>query len=174
MRSARRAARPWRYTCGAPAGLGRISISRQPTPLTPRPSTLLMASFAAQRPASRSTLPPTYRRSRSVRTRSRNRSGNFPSTRTMRSMSMRSIPTSWRLMVGIVPEALFDRHRFREVARLVHVGAAGDGDLVGQELEREDGDHRADLLGCLRDVDDVVRIVVDLVVALGGDRNDRR
>ena len=53
-RAARAAARAWRRTCGGPAQLGRISISRQPTPRTPRPSTLLIASLAAQRPAIRS------------------------------------------------------------------------------------------------------------------------
>ena len=49
--SARAAARPWSRTAGCPVGSRSISMSRQPMPRTPRPSTLLTASLAAQRPA---------------------------------------------------------------------------------------------------------------------------
>ena len=49
--SARLAARPLRLTDGWPVGSRSISISVQPTPRTPSPSTLDTASFAAQRPA---------------------------------------------------------------------------------------------------------------------------
>ena len=48
---ARCAARPWRTTFGWPVGRRSISMSRQPTPRTPRPSTLDTDSLAAQRPA---------------------------------------------------------------------------------------------------------------------------
>ena len=36
---------------------------------------------------------------------------------------------------------LLDRHRLGEVARLVHVGAAGDRHVVGEQLERDDRQH---------------------------------
>ena len=48
--SARRRARSCSRTVGWPVGSRTISISRQPTPRTPRPRTLLTASLAAQRP----------------------------------------------------------------------------------------------------------------------------
>jgi hypothetical protein len=44
-------ARPWRRTRGWPVGSRSISMSRQPMPRTPRPSTFDTASLAAQRPA---------------------------------------------------------------------------------------------------------------------------
>ena len=49
--SARAAARPWRRIAGCPVGSRSTSMSFQPIPRTPRPSTLDTASFAAQRPA---------------------------------------------------------------------------------------------------------------------------
>ena len=49
--SARAAARPWSRTAGWPVGRRSISMSRQPMPRTPSPSTLETASLAAQRPA---------------------------------------------------------------------------------------------------------------------------
>ncbi len=49
--SARRSARSCSCTVGWPVGSRTISISRQPTPRTPSPRTLLTASLAAQRPA---------------------------------------------------------------------------------------------------------------------------
>ena len=49
--SARAAARPWRRTHGWPVGSRSTSMSRQPIPRTPRPSTFDTASLAAQRPA---------------------------------------------------------------------------------------------------------------------------
>ncbi len=61
--SARFAARPLRRTDGCPVGSRSISISVQPTPRTPSPSTLDTASFAAQRPAKFSGRLRTYRRS---------------------------------------------------------------------------------------------------------------
>ena len=49
--SARALARSCSRTVGWPVGSRTTSISRQPTPRTPSPSTLLTASLAAQRPA---------------------------------------------------------------------------------------------------------------------------
>ena len=37
---------------------------------------------------------------------------------------------------------LFDRDALREVARLVHVGTARHGHVVGQKLQRQHGDQR--------------------------------
>src|SRR6185503_469165 len=96
----------------------------------------------------------------SVRTRWRNRSGKRPSVAMMRSMSIRSTPISWRL-IAAVWRRLFDRDRLREVAWLIDVRAARHRDLVGEQLERHDRDHRRHLLGCLGDVEDVLRVAVD-------------
>ena len=49
--SARAAARPWSLTAGWPVGIRSISMSRQPMPRTPSPSTFETASLAAHRPA---------------------------------------------------------------------------------------------------------------------------
>ena len=39
-----------------------------------------------------------------------------------------------------VHSKLFHRNGFRQVAGLVHVAALGDGDVVGKQLERDDGE----------------------------------
>ena len=53
----RSSARPCSATMGWPSGVRRISISRQPTPRIPRPSTFETASFAAHLPARCRTFP---------------------------------------------------------------------------------------------------------------------
>ena len=90
----RSSARPWSVTVGCPARVRRISISLQPTPRTPRPSTFETASFAAQRPDRCKMFVRQYICSHSVYTRSRNRRGCFSSTLRIRAVSMMSIPTS--------------------------------------------------------------------------------
>ena len=42
----------------------------------------------------------------------------------------------------IAAAGLFDGHALGEVSRLVHVAAEFDGDVVGQELQRNDGENR--------------------------------
>src|SRR5205823_12949699 len=50
---------------------------------------------------------------------------------------------------------LFHRHRLGQVARLVHVAAQTHRDVVGEELERDDGEDRREQLRAGRDLDDV-------------------
>ena len=92
--SARRAARPCSFTAGCPVGRRSISMSRQPIPRTPRPSTFETASLAAHRPAMVSGRPRTYAASAGVRTRLVNRSPNLASESLMRETRMMSIPSS--------------------------------------------------------------------------------
>ena len=42
-----------------------------------------------------------------------------------------------------VPSSLLDRHALGEVARLIDVAAELDGEVIGEELERDDGEDRA-------------------------------
>ena len=38
--------------------------------------------------------------------------------------------------------SLFDRNALRKIPRLIHVAASADGDVVGEELQRDDVDQR--------------------------------
>ena len=68
----------------------------------------------------------------------------------------------------------FDRHAFREVARLVHVAAELDGEMVGEKLQRDDGQHRHHDIVRVGHGDDVVGDALQLRgAALGRDRDDR-
>ena len=49
-----------------------------------------------------------------------------------------------------------DGHALGEVARLVHVAAAKQGDVIGQELQRDDRDQRLEVVWHLGDVDHFV------------------
>jgi hypothetical protein len=44
---------------------------------------------------------------------------------------------------------LLDRDRLGEVARLINVASAAHRDVVGEELERDDGQHRREQVGFL-------------------------
>ena len=70
--------------------------------------------------------------------------------------------------------ALLDRDRLGEVARLVDVRAAGDRHVVGEQLERDDREDRAQRLVGVGDPADVVGEALDLRIALGRDRDDPR
>jgi len=60
---------------------------------------------------------------------------------------------------------------FSEVAGLVDVAAAADGDVVGEELQGDDFEQGKEQLGGLRDVNDVFDQMGDGGVAFDGDRN---
>src|SRR5439155_113412 len=73
---------------------------------------------------------------------------------------------------GSTARDLLHRHRLREVARLVHVAAEAHGDVVGEELERDDGDERRQELGARGHLDNVLRLRRDVPVARVGDGDD--
>src|SRR5438445_3012937 len=66
---------------------------------------------------------------------------------------------------------LFDSDGFGEVARLIDVAAAADGDVVGEKLERDDFEERDEKLRRGRKLDDVIGGGTSEVVA-GGDNGD--
>jgi signal transduction histidine kinase len=49
--------------------------------------------------------------------------------------------------------SLLDRNALREIARLIDVAAEFDGEMIGEELERDDGQDGADEIGDFRDGD---------------------
>src|SRR5436309_2358443 len=67
---------------------------------------------------------------------------------------------------------LFDRDALRQVAWLVDVAAEAHRDVVGEKLERDDGDERRQELGARRHLDDVLRLRRDVPVARVGDGDD--
>ena len=67
---------------------------------------------------------------------------------------------------------LLDRDGLREVPRLVDVQPAQARDPIREELQREDREHDLQEGRRLRDVDDVVRVVLDVLVAVRRDRDD--
>src|SRR5262245_23809627 len=69
---------------------------------------------------------------------------------------------------------LLDRDRLREVARLIDVGAPGDGGVIREQLERDDRKDRAQQLVGVGHPADVVGEALDLLVALGRDSDDLR
>src|SRR3972149_4066364 len=174
--SARRRARPPRRTEGWPVGRRTISISRQPTPRTPSPSTLLMASLAAQRPAEGSGRCRTEAASAGVRTRLEKRDPKRSRVARMRSTLMMSMPSSVvpSGTAGTPATALLDGDGLGEVARLVDVGTAGHRRVVGEQLQRDHGEDRAERLDRLGHPQDVVGVGPHRLVALGGHGDDPR
>src|SRR5581483_11505702 len=69
--------------------------------------------------------------------------------------------------------ALLHRDALGEVAGLVDVAAAGDGDVIGEELQGNTRENRDQRLRRRRQVNHVVRHILDLRVAFGRDRDDR-
>ena len=67
--------------------------------------------------------------------------------------------------------ASLHRDGFRQVPGLVDVEAAQAGDAVGEQLQRYDGQHGLQERRRARDVDDVVRVVLDVLVAVRRDRD---
>src|SRR5580698_10729114 len=74
----------------------------------------------------------------------------------------------WRQLT----EHLLDGDGFGQVAGLVYVAAAPDGDVVGEQLQRHDLDERGEQLHGGRDVDDVLDEAADGCVAFGGYGDD--
>src|SRR5258708_11703801 len=67
---------------------------------------------------------------------------------------------------------LLDGDGFGEVAGFVNVATAGDGDVVGEELQGHDGEDGVNGFEGFGDVKHVVGNLGDLVVAFGGDGDD--
>src|SRR5206468_3313381 len=91
------------------------------------------------------------------------RCGGF---RSARSASRSSTSRLYRMPAG---RRLLHRHRLGEVARLVDVAAEAHGDVVAEELERNDGDERRQELGARRHLDHVLRLGRDVPIARVGD-----
>ncbi len=68
---------------------------------------------------------------------------------------------------------LFHRDRLGQVARLVYVAAAADGDVVRQQLAGNDFQNRRQQFRRIGNVKHVVGGFADLLVTFGGDRDDR-
>jgi len=67
---------------------------------------------------------------------------------------------------------LFHRHALRQVPRFVDIAAFGRGDVVGEQLQRDDRQDRRKHGRNARHVDDVVGVVSDVFVAFGGHGDD--
>src|SRR5256885_884119 len=63
---------------------------------------------------------------------------------------------------------LLNGHGLGEVARLVDVGATGDRDVIGEQLEWNDREHRTQRLVRVGNPADIVGEALDLHVAFGG------
>ncbi len=72
----------------------------------------------------------------------------------------------------IVKINLLHRNRFRQISRLVDVAAAADGDVIREQLQRDDREDRAEQIACFGNLDDVIRNLLTHGVAFGQDRND--
>ena len=126
--------------------VGRISISRQPTPRTPEPEDLadrLLGGPAAgdASPAVAAAVAPARRRSgRGAETAPPKRASDAAIRSTLM-MSMPDLVTRHRRLTR--ERRLLDRDRLGQVARLVDVRAPRDRHVVGEQLERDDREDRA-------------------------------
>src|ERR1700726_3042714 len=68
--------------------------------------------------------------------------------------------------------ALFDGYGLSEVARLIDVAAAAYGDVISEQLQRQDLQNRSHELGSGRNFDHVIGSLASEVVAVGDDGND--
>src|SRR6266511_1599042 len=66
-----------------------------------------------------------------------------------------------------------DGHALGEVARLIDVATAGDGDVVSEQLQRDDGQQREQGLQGLRQINHVPHFGSDLRVVFCGQGDDR-
>src|SRR5213083_424248 len=66
---------------------------------------------------------------------------------------------------------LFDGYRLGEITRLIDVTASPHRDIVGQQLQRHDTQHRREQIESLGDLDAVVGELVQSRVAFGHDRD---
>src|ERR687888_401353 len=71
----------------------------------------------------------------------------------------------------VVPANLLHRDRLGQVTRLVHVQPTQARDSVGEQLQRQRGQDGLEKGGRSRDEDDVVRVMLDVLVAVGRDRD---
>src|SRR5512146_643102 len=65
----------------------------------------------------------------------------------------------------------FHGHRLREVARLVHIAAAAHGDVVGEQLQRQDREHRREQIEGFGDREHVLGQTRQARIAVGDDRD---
>ena len=82
------------------------------------------------------------------------------------------LPLRERGISRLSGQTLLDRHGLGEVTRLVHVAAAQQRDVVGQQLQRHSRKERLQQLGCLRDEQRIVHLGRRILVALGQDGHD--
>ena len=73
-----------------------------------------------------------------------------------------------------MPGLLLDGDALGEIPRLVDVAAELDGEMVGEELKRNDSQDGADEIGDFRDGDDVVGDLGQVIGAFAGGDGDRR
>src|ERR1700691_3847821 len=64
--------------------------------------------------------------------------------------------------------SLFNGNRFGQISWLVYVATAAHGDVVSEQLQRHNFDHRREQFHGGRNVDDVLHQAADGGVALGG------
>src|SRR3954453_12071355 len=76
--------------------------------------------------------------------------------------------------VNPMVELLLHRDGLRQVARLVDVQAAQSRDAVGEKLKRDHGERGLEEVRRPRHVDHVVGVVLDVLVAVGRDRDHMR
>ena len=59
--------------------------------------------------------------------------------------------TDYRARTEVCNSRLLDRDALREIARLVDVAAERDGEMIGEQLQRDDGQDRHDVIGHVRE-----------------------
>src|SRR5262249_28426766 len=68
----------------------------------------------------------------------------------------------WLLILSPDPcPPLFDRDALREIARLIDVAATADGNVIREQLERQDHGNRRQQCWCCRDFEDHVARLVE-------------
>src|SRR6185295_13636262 len=82
------------------------------------------------------------------------------------------------LAVGDAEWSSLHGHTFGEIPRLIHVAAAPDGDVVGQQLQRQDHEDGPQQLRCTRDLENHVARRIEhrqqtLLAASSRERDDR-
>src|SRR5438045_9567776 len=69
-------------------------------------------------------------------------------------------------------EQLLDRDALSEISRFIDVAAELDGEMVGEELQGNDGENRADEIGDFGNSHDVVGDAFELFRAIAGSDGD--
>src|SRR5438046_734710 len=82
------------------------------------------------------------------------------------------VVASFSIIVLIFLRLLFNSHTFGQVARFIDITSTQYSHVVSKQLQWDRGKNRIDQRIGVRNIDGVIRLLRDLMIAFGGNGND--